>query len=404
MATDRKAEAVPLAMPLRNPGLAMEAARDARRVVAGELSEKEFYGKYHEAYVGEFGFDRRQVRRPGSASGAGGGNVPNERGDGGQGDDPSGPITGEGISRRGFLMWVAGGVIATVLSSTLEIAYGATPIQEVGEEPRQNRRVQLGMVIDLENCTGCLACVDACKRENNLDEATHWMYVMAFRNPGEEEGQGEGRSPLYFLVRPCQHCSNPPCVKVCPTMARHNREKDGLVLTDYDICIGCRYCEVACPYGVNYFQWDEPKPQPKWMKAHLRDYRGRWVDLNPPRGVMGKCTFCPQRQDSEARRGTMACQQACPHDAIFVGDLNDPNSPPRRHLEEKRKEKGGRLSTFRLQEEMGTKPNIIYIGHQPPREAKQMDGPVTYEEYGWVDERRKVLEGPRPWLMRVFGG
>lgn len=389
MATERNGDS------LHNPELAMKVARDAQRVVAGELSEKEFYERYHEAYMEEFGFDRRQVGRPGVASGAGG--------------DPSEPMTREGISRRAFFMWAAGGVIATALSSTLgcmvpKVTKGATPIQEAGEEPRQDRRVQLGMVIDLEKCTGCLACVDACKRENNLDEATHWMYVMAFRDPGEEGGQGEGRAPPYFLVRPCQHCSDPPCVKVCPTMARHKREKDGLVLTDYEICIGTRYCEVACPYGVNYFQWAEPKPQPEWMKAHLRDYRSRRVDHNPPRGVMGKCTFCPQRQDNEARRGTTACQQGCPHDAIFFGDLNDPNSPPRRYLEKKQKEKGGRLSTFRLLAEMGTKPNIIYIGHQPPREAKQLDGPVTYEEYGWVDERRNVLEGPRPWLMRVFGG
>ncbi|MDP6102665.1 MAG: hypothetical protein QF579_05125, partial [Dehalococcoidia bacterium] len=135
-----------------------------------------------------------------------------------------------------------------------------------------------------------------------------------------------------------------------------------------------------------------------------KDYRGQTVAHNPPRGVMGKCTFCPQRQDSESKQGTTACQQNCPHDAIFFGDMNDPNSPPNQYLSKKRKEKGGILSTFRLLDEVGTGPNILYIGHQPSKNAKQVDGPITYEDWGWVDERGTVLGGPRPWFMRIFGG
>lgn len=427
MATDRTSEPArtgigaaggwgATAMP-RNPELAKQVARDAQRVVAGELSEEEFYEKYHEAYLREFGFDNRPIkRREGAETRAseGDGETPAKGADEAPGGQPPRPMTNKPMSRRAFLMLAAGGAIAMVLTRALGRFVpgsaaedgGSSETDGAGEQSGQGRRVQMGMVIDLERCTGCLACVDACHRENNLGPEQHWIYVLAYQEKGQDlmNVQDRGHHPMNFLVLPCQHCSDPPCVKVCPTLARHKREKDGLVLTDYDVCIGSRYCQVACPYGVNYFQWGEPQPQPERMRAHGEDYRGRWVSHNPPRGVMGKCTFCPQRQDSEARRGTTACQQACPHEAIFFGDMNDPDSAPRRYLEKKRQEKGGRLSTFRLLEEAGTEPNIIYIGHQPSKHAKQVEGPTTYEEWGWVDEGRTVQEGQRPWFMRVFGG
>ncbi|MBI4298110.1 MAG: 4Fe-4S dicluster domain-containing protein [Chloroflexi bacterium] len=379
-------------------------ARDAQRVVAGDLSEQEFYERYHEAYLHEFGVDSRAISRqevPNVASGQGAAK-------GAMAERPKPMINGP-LSRRAFLMLAGGGAAAVALAATLgrlvpQVAYART--EGSSESPRAQgavegsqavKRIQMGMVIDLERCTGCLVCVDACHRENNTEEGVHWMYVLAYKD--------ENKEGVNFLVRPCNHCTNPPCVKVCPVMARHKREKDGLVLTDQDICIGTRYCEVACPYGVNYFQWGEPNPDTEMIRQHGRkDYRGRTVEFNPPRGVMGKCTFCPQRQDSEGKRGTTSCQQACPHDAIHFGDMNDPNSAPRQYLERRRQEKGGYLSTFRLLDDLGTEPNILYIGHQPSRSAKQVDGPITYEDWGWVDRRGDVLEGPRPWFMRVFGG
>ena len=203
------------------------------------------------------------------------------------------------------------------------------------------------------------------------------------------------------MVRLCQHCSNPPCVKVCPVRARHKREKDGLVLTNYSTCIGCRYCMVTCPYGVNYFQWSDPEYQ-NYYHPKLTDYRGWWVIGNPPKGVMGKCTFCPDRQDDG--RGNVVCALTCPHNVLHFGDLNDPNSEPRRYLVEKTKEKGGQLSTFRLLENYGTKPNIIYIGQQPSRSARPVEGPVSYADWGLVEKRLTVLEGPEPWFMKAFGG
>jgi molybdopterin-containing oxidoreductase family iron-sulfur binding subunit len=250
------------------------------------------------------------------------------------------------------------------------------------------------MVIDLERCTGCLACVDGCHQENGTSDGVHWMYALPFVD--------ENRDDVNFLVRPCQHCSNAPCVKVCPVAARHVRESDGLVLTDYDICIGCRYCEVACPYGVNYFQWAEPSSSGGGFDGERHDAHGRAVIGSPPRGVMGKCTFCPQRQDDAGRQGTASCALACPHDVIHIGDLNDPQSAPMRHLERRRQENPN-LSTFRLLDGLGTEPNVIYIGQEPSERAQPVQGPTSYGDWGFVEDRKTVLEGPEPWFLRMVG-
>ncbi len=115
---------------------------------------------------------------------------------------------------------------------------------------------------------------------------------------------------------------------------------------------------------------------------------------------MGKCTFCPQRQDAPDRRGTAACALACPHDVIHIGDLNDPASAPMRHLA-RRREENPNLSTFRLLDQLGTEPNVIYIGHEPSERAEPVDGPTTYEDWGFVEDRRALLEGPEPWFLRM---
>lgn len=119
---------------------------------------------------------------------------------------------------------------------------------------------------------------------------------------------------------------------------------------------------------------------------------------------MGKCTFCPLRQDRPETRGTTACVQACPMNALHVGDLNDPDSEPRRYLAQRREENGGHLPTFRLLEDLGTEPNIIYIGQPPSSRAKPVQGPITYEDWGLVEDRRTVLEPPEHWFSRVTGG
>jgi Fe-S-cluster-containing dehydrogenase component len=367
--------------------LGAQVARDANRVVAGELSAEEFGQRYHDAYLEQFGRDAR----------------PDAPGASGDADDPAGARTPRLLTRRevsGALLGGAAGLFflgglyrTRFADSTPARTRPQTAVARDGAGVPEARPIQYGMVLDLTRCDGCLACVEACREENGLSDGVLWPYVFAYQEPDNERTE--------FLLRVCQQCSNAPCIKVCPTTARHRRPSDGLVLTDYDLCIGCRYCEVACPYGVNYFQWGDPDTYGGTFDGERRDARGVSVAGDPPRGVMGKCTYCPQRQDDPERRGTTACALACTMDVIHVGDMNDPDSEPNRYLTQRRAASGGRLATFRLLEGLGTEPNVVCIGSPPSSHATLVEGPVTYEELGLVENRRTALAGPTPWFKRM---
>jgi molybdopterin-containing oxidoreductase family iron-sulfur binding subunit len=367
--------------------LGAQVARDANRVVAGELSAEEFGRRYHAAYVEQFGRDDR----------------PDAPGASGDADDPAEPREPRLLTRRevsGGLAGCAAGllVLGGLYRSRFADSTSArtTPPADAAQDGAggpEARPIQYGMVLDLTRCDGCLACVEACREENGLSDGVLWPYVFAYQEPDNERTE--------FLLRVCQQCSNAPCIKVCPTTARHRRPSDGLVLTDYDLCIGCRYCELACPYGVNYFQWGDPDSYGGTFDGERRDARGVSVAGDPPRGVMGKCNYCPQRQDDPERQGTTSCAVACTMDVIHVGDMNDPDSEPNRYLAERRAESGGTLATFRLLEALGTEPNVLCIGSPPSSDATIVEGPVAYEELGLVEDRRTVLEGPAPWFERM---
>lgn len=235
-----------------------------------------------------------------------------------------------------------------------------------------------GMVIDLDRCMGCRACMEACKVENNTPTAILWMYVFRF-----EEGTYPN-ARVWFLPRPCMHCDNPPCAKVCPVGARYKRE-DGLVATDWERCIGCRYCEVACPYGVNYFNWKEPARNyyldwsdedlssvtdgevPPYKNLDLEKFYGpeqrRIAGGGHLKGIIEKCTFCVQRVEKGLEP---ACVAGCPVSALHFGDLDDPTSLVSRILEKK--------PSFRLLEEQGTEPRVRYVGGKSPgTEVRQIE-------------------------------
>ncbi|WP_306059628.1 4Fe-4S ferredoxin N-terminal domain-containing protein [Natronococcus wangiae] len=419
--------------------LGMEMARDALRLTKGDISEEEFYDRYHEDVLEEFGEDSRpmaerieQAREEGRL----------ERALSRFGDDED--------SRRDVMKKMGVGAAAVGLGAWGTAESGGEPEPDVaaaqedgghGGGHGEGGGTQWGMALDLEVCDGCLACVVACNQEHNWNEGANWMYILAY-----EDGTVESPSPDNFddtrdfnmLIRPCQHCTDAPCEKVCPTTARHTRDEGGIVLTDYDVCIGCRYCQVACPYGVNYFQWEEPyvdAPSDELSEDMMYDERGRWVSGRGPRGVMQKCVFDPARQDGnmgEDMVGRTACEDACPPGAIQFGDMNDPESDPQQYLEnvplararevdpddqelqdaittlEEGEDAGGmseeeaeRLlrgeygsadSTFKLLEEYNTNPNVVYIGNEPGPNAKQVPGPVAYEDVGMVDNEKNVLE------------
>lgn len=389
-----------------NSELAIRAARDALAVVSGQLSEEEFHARHRDAYLREFGVDLRPREEAPTQD---------EPATGAPAEAP--PVAAaapavairtkpghNGLSRRAALGVAGGGVAALLLGDLIssrtsqaggvpadEPAPGAPPAAEGTSGTSGKRKVRWGMVMDLEKCNGCLQCIATCKKEHGLPDGVFWIYVMAFKEPDRPQD-------VNLLVRTCQHCSNAPCVKVCPTGARHRRG-DGLVLTDYDVCFGCRYCQVACPYGVNYFGWSDPDTQ---FTGERKDARGVKVDGAPPRGMMGKCVFDPLRQDDPKQRGTTHCELACTSGVIHFGDLNDPESDPNQYLRKRIEESGGKLSTFHLLDDLGTKPNVIYIGHQPSRHAEPTEPPVRYEDWGFIEERRIVLEGPDPWFKRVF--
>lgn len=234
-----------------------------------------------------------------------------------------------------------------------------------------------GMVIDLSRCTGCRACMAACKVENNTAQGIFWMYTFRF-----EDGEFPN-TRVSFMPRPCMHCENASCVKVCPVGARYKRE-DGLTATDWDRCIGCRYCEVACPYGVNYFNWKDPIKNSylDWDDPDIISITdGKIPYANPDleatygdedrhiaggghsKGVMEKCTFCVHRLDEGL--GPI-CAEVCPTKVIHFGDFDDSNSEVSKLLKEN--------PSFRLLEDAGTEPNVYYIGGQPPTdETRQIE-------------------------------
>ncbi len=254
----------------------------------------------------------------------------------------------EEFSRRGFLA-VAGATLGALALTSNDMLSRRKNAASHGEGEGSGHR--WGMVIDIDKCIGCNYCTYACQAVNNLSDDMIYNVVT-------EETTENGET--YFLSRPCMHCEDAPCVHVCPVGATYVRE-DGIVTMDYDLCIGCRYCEVACPYDVRVFNWREHKElSPRVPEFGLPEVPPR------PRGVMEKCTFCQHRIDFGLERNltpgvdpqaTPACVVACPTGARIFGDLNDEHSPVSEALETCR-------VPIRLREDLSTSPKVYYF---PPR-------------------------------------
>lgn len=245
------------------------------------------------------------------------------------------------VSRREFLRWTcfAGAAIAVAGSAPFLLAEAQEPASE-----SPDRRRRWTMLIDLRRCDGCLKCEVACRNEHNIPEGQKWMKVFTLT---------AASGGTFFLPRPCMHCENPPCVKVCPVNATF-RTEDGLVLIDENRCIGCRYCMAACPYDVRVFNWQSPDP-PEPPEALSPDpIHGH---LEHRRGVVEKCMFCAHR----LKEGRLpACVEGCPMLAIYFGDANEDfvsNGYERLRLSTVLSSQ----QTFRYKEELGTEPRVYYL-------------------------------------------
>ncbi len=264
------------------------------------------------------------------------------------------------------------------------------------EDPETSRLIRWAMVVDLNKCTGCGACVVACQTENNVpvvgrDEVRtrremHWMRIDRYYS-------GDPDNPdVVFQPMMCQHCDNAPCETVCPVLATiHSNE--GLNQMTYNRCVGTRYCANNCPYKVRRFNWFSYYNDVQFTQVNpAQSDLGRLV-LNPDvtvryRGVMEKCSFCVQRLQEqklkakiaanssfakpEDSRNFTACQSSCPTGAIVFGDLNDRNSEVSKLYYDQR--------GYHVIEEVKTLPSVKYMTLVRNR---------TKEEYDLKEEEQR---------------
>ncbi len=198
---------------------------------------------------------------------------------------------------------------------------------------------RLGMVIALARCVGCQGCTVACKAEHGTPAGVFWARVL------EKETGKFPSSKRFFIPLLCNHCETPACLEVCPTGATYKRE-DGIVLIDYDKCIGCRYCMMACPYNVRFFL----STVNGYFSGNGRTpYEEKMYDKWQV-GTVVKCTLCAHRVDQGLEP---ACVVACPTSARIFGDIEDPNSEPSVLIRER--------AGFQLLPDAGTNPSVWYL-------------------------------------------
>ena len=242
------------------------------------------------------------------------------------------------LTRRGLLGRLGLGAAAAATA----VSAPARAVAAVAGTP-----VHYAMVIDARRCIGCHACSVACKTEFDvpLGQTRSWVEYV-------EKGEYPNVS-RHFLPRLCNQCSNPHCVNVCPTGATYKREQDGIIAVDADICIGCKYCMLACPYDVRY--------------------------IHPDSGTVDKCDFCLHRVSKGI---APSCVNTCQGKARIFGDMNDPNSEVARTIAQN--------PVSVLRQGMGTKPNVYYIAadHSDERETRLPNQYVRVDTHRRIQERR----------------
>jgi molybdopterin-containing oxidoreductase family iron-sulfur binding subunit len=267
---------------------------------------------------------------------------------------------------RRDLLKVAGGAVLAGASSAYAFRFLSAPSASWTNPDIPTTGRKWGMVIDLNRCRQCPpecnACVEACRNENNVafhgdpkypEWDVHWIRkVVVEKKAGAEAGEaaeqgGAEAAGVKSVILLCNHCDRPPCAQVCPVQATYKR-RDGIVIVDHHRCIGCRYCMIACPYNARYFNFKDTdenwRPNPDFPKRS--------------HGVAEACTLCAHLLDVGRKPACVeACEKACGKEgggALFVGDLNDPDSEVSRLIA------GGAVQ--RLRADLGTEPKVYYIG------------------------------------------
>lgn len=298
-------------------GLAM--AEDAKRVSRGELSGDQYWEKYDETAREEFGDVYEETPNPAVD----------------RTEQTIAPETAESLS-------CGVGPMASIAEQL------GTAGNESDGENETDGDERWGMVIDLQKCIGCDSCTVACKSENRTPPGVSYNVVM-------EHEHGEFPNVTRTNVpRPCLQCENPPCVQVCPVSSTYKME-NGIVNIDYERCIGCRYCMIACPYGARYFDFgenydDEVEASGEITSPEYGVDRGNREGGKSPVGNVRKCNYCYHRLE---RGEEPACVETCIGDARNMGDLNDPESDVA--------EMASKQRAFQLKEEEGTDPNMYYL-------------------------------------------
>lgn len=257
-------------------------------------------------------------------------------------------------SRRRFLK--IGGLSVLGLSG-LRVFDAFATTEESGHELASEATgpTQWAMVIDMKKCweyqqkQACTECMTACHTIHNVPQIPDpkreikWIwteqYEHTFPSLEHEYASEEARGKPFVVL--CNHCTNPPCVRVCPTKATFKRTQDGVVMMDFHRCIGCRYCMAACPYGSRSFNWGDPRP---YLTQENMQFPTR------ARGVVEKCNFCAERLSAGQ---IPACVEVCKAKALTFGNVGDPASPVRQLL--------NAHYTIRRKNELGTGPNVYYI-------------------------------------------
>jgi molybdopterin-containing oxidoreductase family iron-sulfur binding subunit len=275
-----------------------------------------------------------------------------------RGEDRTAPAKQPGkMGRRAILRLFGLGALAIAPLSVLPPllrSFGSGNVRTTGQEAKtaDGRIRQWTMIIDLRHCDGCQSvgkppqCTAACIQGHFAPEPMEWIQVYEGNLPG---------GGTQFIPTPCQHCQNPPCVNVCPVGATFSTP-EGTVLIDQDRCIGCRICMAACPYDRRFFNWGEPPIPAEAEMAHYDDEH----QVPAIKGTVMKCDFCPDMLRAEV---LPYCNQGCPQNAIYSGDLEEDYATNGKEVV-----KASRFlaenQAYNQRENLGTKPRVYYIpGH-----------------------------------------